>query len=57
MNQNGLMKDELGRKIMTEIVVLRPKTYSHLTDDNDEDKKSKDTKRPPFLKFVSHILK
>ena len=33
---------------MAEIVVLRPKTCSHFTDDNDEDKKSKDTKRPRF---------
>ena len=37
----GLMKNELGGEIMTESVALRPKTYSYLTDDCEEDKKSK----------------
>ena len=41
----GLMKDELGRKIITEFVTLRPKTYSYLTDGCKEDKKAKGTKR------------
>ena len=41
----GLMKDELGGKIMTEFVVLRPKTYSYLTGDCKEDKKAKGTKK------------
>ena len=41
----GLMKDELGGKIMTEFVALRPKTYSYLTDDFKEDKKTKGTKK------------
>ena len=40
-----LMKDELGGKIMTEFVALRPKTYSYLTDDCKEDKKTKGTKK------------
>ena len=41
----GLMKDELGGKIITEFVTLRPKTYSYLTDDGKEDKKVKGTKK------------
>ena len=41
----GLMKDELGGKIMTEFVALRPRTYSYLTDDGKEDKKAKGTKK------------
>ena len=41
----GLMKDELGGKIITEFVTLRPKTYSFLTDDGREDKKAKGTKK------------
>ena len=41
----GLMKDELGRKKITEFVTLRPKAYSYLTDDGKEDKKAKGTKK------------
>ena len=44
-NAIGLMKDELGGKIMTEFVAFRPKTYSYLTDDCEEDKKAKGTKK------------
>ena len=38
------MKDELGGKIMTAFVALRPKTYSYLMDDGNSDKKTKGTK-------------
>ena len=41
----GLMKDELGGKIIMEFFTLRPKTYSYLTDDGKEDKKAKGTKK------------
>ena len=41
----GLFKDELGGKIMTEVVALRPKAYAYLDDDGNEHKKSKGTKR------------
>ena len=36
-----LMKDELGRKIMAELAAFRPRTYSYLKYDNDENKKVK----------------
>ena len=40
-----LMKDELGGKVMTEIVALLPKTYSNLMDDGNTGKKAKATKK------------
>ena len=40
----GLMKDELGGRVITEFVALRPKTYSYLRDDCKEDKKAKGIK-------------
>ena len=41
----GLMKDELGGQIMKEFAGLRAKAYSHLKENNDEDKKARGTKK------------
>ena len=46
------MKDELGGKIITEFVTLRPKTYSFLTYDGKEDKKAKGTKKCIIKKMI-----
>ena len=48
----GLMKDELGGRIITEFVTLRPKTYSYLTDDCKEDKKAKGTKKCVIKRMI-----
>ena len=48
----GLMKDELGGKIITEFVTLRSKTYSYLTEDSKEDKKVKGTKKCIIKKMI-----
>ena len=48
----SLMKNELGGKIITEFVTLRPKTYSYLTDDGKEDKKAKGTKKCVIKKTI-----
>ena len=49
----GLMKDELGGKIMIIFAGLRAKTYSYLIDDSSEDKKANGTKKP----FIKRKLK
>ena len=41
----GLMKDELGGKIMTEFVALRPKLYSYKKLDGAEEKRCKGIKK------------
>ena len=48
----GLMKDELGGKIITEFVTLKPKTYSYLTDDCKEDKKTKGTRKCVIKRMI-----
>ena len=41
----GLMKDELGGDIITELVALKPKAYSYIANDFIEMKKAKGTKK------------
>ena len=48
----GLIKDELGGKIIPKFVTLRPKTCSFLTDDGKEDKKAKGTKKCVIKKMI-----
>ena len=48
----GLMKDELGGRVITEFIALRPKTYSYLTDDCNEDKKAKRTKKCVIKRMI-----
>ena len=48
----GLMKDELGGRIITEFVALRPNAYSYLTDDFKEDKKAKGTKKCVIKRMI-----
>ena len=48
----GLMKDELGGRIMTEFITLRPKAYTYLTDDGKEDKKAKGTKKCVIKRMI-----
>ena len=40
-----LMKDESGGKVKVKFVGLKAKTYSYLTDDSSEDKKSRKHKK------------
>ena len=41
----GFFKDELGRKIIKELVPLRAKKYGYLTDNDVEEKKAKGTNK------------
>ena len=49
----GLMKDELGRKIMKEFIGLRPKMYSYKIGEKDEPKKCKGIKKCVVKKTIS----
>ena len=46
------MKDDLGGRIITEFVALRPKTYSYMTDEFIEMKKAKGTKKCVIKKML-----
>ena len=48
----GLMKDELGGKIITKFITLRPKTYSDSIDYCKEDKKAKGTKKCVIKRMI-----
>ena len=50
----GLMKDELGGKIMTEFLALRPKLYSYRELDGSEDKKCKAIKKCVVKKTLTY---
>ena len=49
-NVPGLFKDELGGKIMTVVVALRPKTYAYLMDGYDDDDDDDDEKNKTMIK-------
>ena len=48
----GFMKDELGGKIMMEFITARPKAYTYLTDDGEENKKAKGTKKCVIKRMI-----
>ena len=52
----GIFKNELGGKIITEFVALRPKTYSYLDDNCNKHKKAKGTKKMSN-KTKNHVSK
>ena len=51
-----LLKDELGGKIMTEFVGLKPKCYATLLDDDKGDEKAKGTKKCVIKNVLGLII-
>ena len=52
----GLMKDELGGGIITEFVTMRPNTYSYMTDEFIEMKKSIQNCRWFWIRKIKCII-
>ena len=52
----GLMKDELGGKIISEFVALGPKTYYYSTDNDKNVKKAKGAKKRVIRKYLSLMI-
>ena len=52
----GLMQDELGGKIMTEFVALRPKLYAYRKLDGIEDKKYKGIKKCVVKRSLTSMI-
>ena len=52
----GLMKNELGGKIMIELVAVRPKTYSYLINDGSEHERAKGTKKCVIKRILNLII-
>ena len=52
----GLIKDELGGKVMANFIGLRVNTYSYLIDGSSVNKKTKDTNKC-LIKIIKTVQK
>ena len=50
----GFFKDELGGEMMTEVCVLRDKTWTHRMDDDSKKKKAKGTKNTVIKRLIRY---